>query len=162
MKTTEITFTYKNNADYSFEFTTGNDLEDAIAEFIGDTEELNDSDNEEISKPENWEVTDWGEVSEYVNLCDFDVLQEIAEEDIDNDWDVISAGIEAGIDIDNIDEAYAGEYKDDEDFAWEQAESMGAIDKHANWPMNCIDWEYAAKELMYDYSEANGHYFRNF
>lgn len=63
--------------------------------------------------------------------------------------------------IENADEAYQGEYKDDEDFAREMADQLGSVDKNASWPMNCIDWEFAAKELMYDYFESNGHYFRS-
>lgn len=63
--------------------------------------------------------------------------------------------------IEDADEAYQGEYRDDEKFAQEMADQLGAVDKNASWPMNCIDWEFAAKELMYDYFESNGHYFRN-
>lgn len=60
-----------------------------------------------------------------------------------------------------FEEAYQGEYRSDEDFAEEMAEELGLIDNNLSWPHNCIDWECAAKELMYDYSEENGHYFRN-
>lgn len=38
-----------------------------------------------------------------------------------------------------------------EEYAQELAEDIGAIDRDAKWPMNCIDWEQAAKELKYDY-----------
>lgn len=58
-------------------------------------------------------------------------------------------------------EAYQGEYKNDEEFAQELAEELGSIQKEQQWPYTCIDWEYAAKELMYDYSEDSGFYFRN-
>lgn len=58
-------------------------------------------------------------------------------------------------------EAYSGNFKDDKEFAQDMAEQTGAIDKNAQWPMSCIDWEQAAKELMYDYSEDSGYYFRN-
>lgn len=37
-------------------------------------------------------------------------------------------------------------------YAQELAEDIGAIDHDATWPNNCIDWEYAARELQYDYS----------
>ncbi len=79
----------------------------------------------------------------------------------EQDIDVVEAALECSVNSSDIDEAYQGNYKDDEDFAQETAESLGAINKNANWPMNCIDWEFAAKELMYDYSEHNGHYFRS-
>lgn len=63
--------------------------------------------------------------------------------------------------ISNADEAYQGEYSSDEAFARTMADDIGAVDKNASWPMNCIDWEQAASELMYDYFESNGYYFRN-
>lgn len=62
-----------------------------------------------------------------------------------------------------IQECYSGEFSSDEAFAQEQAESMGELPQagQSHWPLYCIDWEYAARELMYDYSEQGGHYFRN-
>jgi len=157
-----ITFAGQN---FDMEFETGNDIEDAVLEFINEQFE-DDPDIEEITDISlvPWEVTDWSDVQNFDNLQDIDILNEIADcSDLsDYEWDVISAGIDAGIDIDNIADAYQGEYKDDEDFAREMADSLGAVDKNASWPMNCIDWEQAAKELMYDYSEANGYYFRMF
>lgn len=62
---------------------------------------------------------------------------------------------------DEAEEAYQGKYRSDEDFAEEIADSLGLIDQDAKWPHDCIDWEKAAKELMYDYSEDSGYYFRN-
>lgn len=38
------------------------------------------------------------------------------------------------------------------DYAEELADDCGLIPKDAQWPMNCIDWEQAARELRYDYS----------
>jgi hypothetical protein len=39
-----------------------------------------------------------------------------------------------------------------QDYAQELAEDIGAIDKAANWPNTCIDWESAAQELQQDYT----------
>ena len=39
-----------------------------------------------------------------------------------------------------------------EDYAEELAEDIGAINRDASWPNNCIDWERAARELLQDYS----------
>lgn len=61
----------------------------------------------------------------------------------------------------DAEEAYQGYFLSDEVFAQNMAEEIGAINKEAQWPNNCIDWEFAAKELMYDYSDDGGHYFRN-
>jgi len=116
------------------------------------------------------EVTDWDTTPDaYANLfaseTDYNIFAwaqhvEDAGSYGDNP-DVILAAFECGINADDIEEAYQGSYKDDEDFAQEMADQLGAIDKNAQWPMTCIDWERAARELMYDYSEHNGHYFRN-
>ena len=38
------------------------------------------------------------------------------------------------------------------DYAAELADDIGAIPRDAQWPMNCIDWDQAARELRYDYS----------
>lgn len=63
--------------------------------------------------------------------------------------------------MEDCEEAYQGEYKDDEEFAYQLADDLGYLQKDVNWPYDCIDWERAARELMYDYMEENGHYFRN-
>lgn len=62
---------------------------------------------------------------------------------------------------DAIDDSYSGKYDSDEEFAQEMAEQLGDINKDINWPHSCIDWERVARELMYDYCEHNGYYFRN-
>lgn len=36
-------------------------------------------------------------------------------------------------------------------YAQELAEDIGAINRDASWPNNCIDWERAADELRMDY-----------
>ena len=62
---------------------------------------------------------------------------------------------------DNVEEAYQGQYTSDEEFAQQLAEDLGSIDKNVSWPYTCIDWEWASRELMMDYFESNGYYFRN-
>lgn len=42
-----------------------------------------------------------------------------------------------------------------EQHARELAEDCGLTDRPMGWPYNCIDWEYAAKELKYDYSSTD-------
>lgn len=58
-------------------------------------------------------------------------------------------------------DAYAGTYESDIEFAEELADELGFINKDAGWPYTCIDWAMAARELMWDYFEQDGHYFRN-
>jgi antirestriction protein len=76
------------------------------------------------------------------------------------DQDVIDAGLDCDIAMENIEEAYSGKYSSDKDFAQQFAEEIGVIDKNASWPNTCIDWEQAARELMYDYNSSNNYYFR--
>jgi len=90
-----------------------------------------------------------------------------AKELVEDDYnlEIILAYLDLGLgddDLSNFEEAFVGTYHSDIDFAQAMAEQLGSIDfKNQPWPGNCIDWEYAAKELMYDYSESNGYYFRN-
>lgn len=39
-----------------------------------------------------------------------------------------------------------------EQYARDFAEDIGAINRHAQWPNTCIDWEQAARELQQDYT----------
>ena len=39
-----------------------------------------------------------------------------------------------------------------EDYARQLAEDIGAIPEGLQWPVNCIDWGRAARELRYDYT----------
>lgn len=69
--------------------------------------------------------------------------------------------VDAGYDAEDFEDAYQGEFNSDEDFAQNMAEECGYMDKAPpSWPFNCIDWEWAARELMHDYFEVSGHYFR--
>lgn len=63
-------------------------------------------------------------------------------------------------DLSNFEESYIGSYDTPEEFAQEQADTIGAMNNNGQWPFYCIDWEYAARELMHDHSEHEKHYFR--
>lgn len=39
-----------------------------------------------------------------------------------------------------------------QEYAERLADDIGAIDKIAGWPLTCIDWEQAARELQSDYT----------
>jgi antirestriction protein len=128
---------------------TDDDIREAIIEQL---------ENSELNKDFELEVSDWSDTPE--NMQDLSILAECLEDTEYCSEDIISAGIECGVDINNIDEAYAGSFDSDVDFAEDMAEQLGCFDKNISWPHNCIDWDGAVKELMYDYSEHNGHYFR--
>jgi antirestriction protein len=76
------------------------------------------------------------------------------------DVEIVKAALELGIDEENMAEAYSGQFSSDKEFAQDMADSTGAIRDDNAWPYTCIDWDWAAKELMYDYSEQDGYYFR--
>lgn len=49
-------------------------------------------------------------------------------------------------DVDGFRDAYCGEHESEEAYAEELAEELGLIPLGAKWPLNCIDWEAAARE----------------
>lgn len=61
--------------------------------------------------------------------------------------------------VEKAEEAYVGEYASDEDFAESIADVLGYLNENQSWPHNCINWDRAARELMYDYFEESGYYF---
>ncbi len=178
LPTIEVTATYTLEvngepevitADYSFTPTYDHDTEEELREQLA--EELMEAWTDEHATPIDIdpeqieiEVTDWDTIpSDYQSIDEaFKWAQYVEDAGSHGDSpEIILAALYCGIDASDIEEAYQGEHSSDEDFAREMADQLGAVDENAQWPMNCIDWEYAAKELMYDYSESNGHYFRN-
>lgn len=110
------------------------------------------------------------QISESMSYSDWETFFEIIEA-VENSYldpEVIEAyadNIGGDIEADTVrdaEEAYTGKYNSDEDFAEDMAEQLGYMKEAKSWPFNCIDWDHAARELMYDYFENNGHYFRNF
>jgi len=60
---------------------------------------------------------------------------------------------------DNVSEAYAGEFDNDEDFTQDLLEQCGELPKDLPAYIH-IDWE-GTRDIMMDYFEVNGYYFRN-
>lgn len=73
-----------------------------------------------------------------------------------------SIGIYDTIDeiIEKVEESYSGEYSNDIEFVQELLESTGDIPESLPNYIH-IDWESTARDIMYDYSADNNHYFRN-
>jgi len=167
----DATFNYMEE-EFTLNLTAGLSTEDEILEElkrlkIERFEEQSGEDADlgtEANLTDNYEVLSH-EVPEFLTDkngdLDLDKLTEFFEDAPDMDLEIIEAGVNCGIALSDIEEAYSGEFRSNEDFAQEMADQLGAIDNSASWPQTCIDWEWAAKELMYDYSEDNGHYFRN-
>lgn len=56
-------------------------------------------------------------------------------------------------DLDAFQDSYVGQYESLEEYAQELAgELYGKELEGAAWPFTCIDWEWAARELSYDYA----------
>jgi antirestriction protein len=111
--------------------------------------ELMFQDFDDIHKNYCYECIDMQEVYYYINAC------------LSDNKDVIDAGLDCEIPLDSIIDAYQGEYDSDIAFAQQCAEECGAITHNEKWPLNCIDWESAAYDLMFDFTQSNGHYFSN-
>ena len=63
--------------------------------------------------------------------------------------------------LDDVEEAYQGEHNSDEDFAYQLGEDIGLL-SGMDESLHCyFDWSSWTRDLMYDYFESNGHYFRN-
>lgn len=88
---------------------------------------------------------------------EFFELQE-AIENSHLDAEVFEAGIECGIPIDKIEDAYYGYFESDEALADEYIDSgcMGDIPEYLE---NYIDTERLGRDLAMDFIEFNGHYF---
>ena len=80
----------------------------------------------------------------------------------DDDRAMYEAFKEAGMEgtFSDAQDAYSGQFDSDIDFTMELLESCGDIPKDMPSYLH-IDWESTARDIMYDYSEANGYYFRN-
>jgi|TARA_R100000789_G_C3017689_1_gene152785 hypothetical protein len=73
--------------------------------------------------------------------------------------DAIKSGLTAGITPDYFEESYNGEWDNDEEFTQELLESVGDIPSEMPWYV-CIDWKSTAINIMQDYVEEDGYYWR--
>ncbi|MCK5608943.1 antirestriction protein ArdA [Candidatus Pacearchaeota archaeon] len=76
------------------------------------------------------------------------------------DEEVFEAARECGIEFENVDEAYNGAWSSDENFVQQLLEDTGCIPSDLPGYVH-IDWESTARDIMMDYCEHDGHYFRN-
>lgn len=113
------------------------DVRDIIARVL-ELRDERDEYNEKMGSPDAWDSVPDGEPEELGMLEG--ILSELAgyggDEEFEGDW--YPLGLVA--------DSYFQEYAQD------LAEDCGMVDTSASWPMNCIDWEQAARELQMDYS----------
>jgi antirestriction protein len=140
---------------------TESDILEALQELKKESFEEQSGEDFEGDFEETFEITDWLEIPEF--LQDLETFAEFIEvfEGSSYGIEIFEAANYLDIPFSDIDEAYSGEFDNDEDFARNMADDLGVIDKNPSWPYTCIDWEQAASELMYDYAEHNNHYFRS-
>lgn len=113
----------------------------AVRDIIARVLELRDERdeyNEKMGSPDAWDGVPDGEPDE-LNMLE-GIISELAgyggDEKFDGDWYPVTL----------VCNEYFTEYAQD------LAEQCGMVDTNARWPMNCIDWEQAARELQMDYS----------
>lgn len=102
---------------------------------------LDGGSQEDVNAMAEWETDNAEELAELESLLD-DLNGMGGDEQWEGDWYPVTL----------IRDSYF------QDYAQELAEECGMIDTNAKWPMTCIDWEKAARELQWDYSsvEVNG------
>ena len=111
-------------------------VQDIIARVL-ELRDERDEYNEKMGSPDAWDRVPDGE-SDELNMLE-GILSALAgyggDEEFEGDWYPVQL----------IAESYFQEYAQD------LAEDCGMGDTNASWPMNCIDWEQAARELQMDY-----------
>ena len=82
----------------------------------------------------------------------------------DDEREIVAAWIGNGMesDLETMRECYAGEFSSDEDFAEDYLESTGMLLEIPESLRYYFDISAFARDLMNDYFDFNGHYFRNF
>lgn len=118
-------------------------LDDLLAQDIFDTRDL-------IALIEHLE----GEISLADNLGQHDEVERLKEE--------LAHAQEFADDLDGYapDFHYGGTVIADRyfvDYARELADDIGAVASDGGWPTYCIDWEWAARELQFDYTCLRSH-----
>jgi hypothetical protein len=93
-----------------------------------------------------------------------EAIKEIGKEDLKELIERFGAALvnqyrEDGYSLSDMEEAYQGEYSSDADFVQQLCEDIGDIPKDMPSYIH-IDWDRTARDVMMDYHEINGHYFR--
>lgn len=123
-------------AEEAFTELVGKPYKEATAE---DIDEKNAETEEETLLEAQANLKEWDESEEGQELKALKALQDEAE-GYSEDWRHGAALIR-----DTYFKEYAEHFADD----------IGAIDRNASWPVNCIDWEKAADELKTDYTSVD-------
>jgi antirestriction protein len=74
--------------------------------------------------------------------------------------EIVQAAIACDVQLEDIGEAYAGEFSSDEEFTQNLLKETDGLPKDLPTYIH-IDWEATARDIMMDYCEDNWHYFRS-
>lgn len=102
------------------------------------------------SNCDSFDLDAWLEFKDAIESTHLEI--EIIEAYIEN------MGAHYGVNIDDIEEAYCGEFNSWEDFAYDMAENCFSIPEEI---ASYFDYEKFGRDLSYDYFESNGYFFRN-
>lgn len=138
--------------------------QDQIREDMGYDEDAEDA----PKKPTiEYQVASYEDIPDKLMAADgpsskaWDYLEAMASDNSRCEPEVYWAAESLGIPAYNVREAYQGQFNSDEEFAQNLADDLGLVPDDLSWPCSCIDWERAARELLQDYAEEGGMYFRN-
>jgi len=89
-------------------------------------------------------------IYDYIDACDEGRNQ-----------DVIDAGLDCGIPLDKIEDAFYGQFNSDQELAHDWIDGTGMLADVPDSIARYFDYESFTRDLMYDFSESNGYYFTN-
>ena len=98
----------------------------------------------------------YSEVKQCLKDTDKDTLKDLIDR---FGADLVYKYLDDGYSLSDMEEAYQGEYTSDADFVQQLLEDCGSIPSDLPAYIH-IDWDWTAKEVMMDYFEIDGHYFR--
>jgi len=127
------------------------DLQEAIAWVLAtspapDAEEWAMHDSSGL--PSYLSRTEWPALAELVSWADG--LSNCPGEDEREAYRLACEDQGQTIDEDSFRETYCGCYSSGEDYAYELAEELGVKPDQMEWPLTCIDWESAWRDLTHD------------
>jgi antirestriction protein len=125
---------------------------------LSDLDELLCADIEGLPKHFYYSACDSFSMNEWVDfLEDWESHDHLEAEIIDAYFD--NCGV---VGLDQVEEAYSGQFNSDEDFAYDLMESTGDLSQIPESLRFYFDYEKFARDLMMgDYFSSNGYYFRN-
>lgn len=105
------------------------------------------------SNCDGFDLDGWTDFKEAIENTHLEI--EVIEAYIEN------MGAHYGVNIDEIEEAYYGEFEDFTDFAHHLLEETGDLDQIPESLRYYFDFEAYGRDLSHDFFESNGYFFRN-